>query len=89
MPTLHLPALPTFSPVSPFLAEHTTPYAPLPMALMGWYLASISKVVRHTVYAALPGTLHSFCGSDTSGGDGGAAAAVGTHPAEVARRLNW
>ena len=31
------------------------------MALMGSYLVSISKLVRHTWYSALPGTLHSFC----------------------------
>jgi hypothetical protein len=32
-----------FSPVSVLRALHTTPYAPLPIALMGTYLRSISN----------------------------------------------
>ena len=33
----------TFAPVSESFAEHTTPYAPLPMGLMGTYFLSISN----------------------------------------------
>ena len=38
---------------------------------MGWYLASISKLVRHTWYSALPGTLHSFCSAGGRGRERG------------------
>jgi hypothetical protein len=36
----------TFSPVSESFAEQTTPYAPLPMGLIGTYFSSISKRLR-------------------------------------------
>ena len=37
-----------FSPVTRFLALHTTPYAPLPIALIGWYFSSIRNSERHS-----------------------------------------
>mmetsp|Transcript_11809 Transcript_11809/g.41039 ORF Transcript_11809/g.41039 Transcript_11809/m.41039 type:complete len:223 (+) Transcript_11809:537-1205(+) len=47
-------ALPIFfiailSPLSVLRAEHTTPYAPLPMGLIGVYFASTSKRFPHTM----------------------------------------
>jgi hypothetical protein len=50
----------TFSLLGAILAEHTTPYAPLPIALMGVYRSSISNTVRHNTHAALPGIEHSL-----------------------------
>ena len=44
----------TLPPVSLFLAAHTTPYAPLPSALMGTYLRSTLNTVPITSNECLP-----------------------------------
>mmetsp|Transcript_49420 Transcript_49420/g.94458 ORF Transcript_49420/g.94458 Transcript_49420/m.94458 type:complete len:245 (+) Transcript_49420:169-903(+) len=68
----------TFSWFSSLQAEHTMPYAPLPMGLTGLYLASTSNMFPHTMKCARPEALASAGSMGASSPEPGAGPATAT-----------